>query len=98
MTYLSQFPIDVIKIDQSFVRNIGSDTSNESIIKTIYLLAENLGLYCIAEGVETLEQIEFLNKLGCHDFQGYYFAKPMPASELLKESVLNQVLKQLDGI
>ncbi|WP_394190054.1 EAL domain-containing protein [Pseudoalteromonas atlantica] len=98
LTYLSQFPIDVIKIDQSFVRNIGSDASNESIIKTIYLLAENLGLYCIAEGVETLEQIEFLNKLGCHDFQGYYFAKPMPASELLKESVLNQVLKQLDGI
>lgn len=98
LTYLSQFPIDVIKIDQSFVRNIGSDASNESIIKTIYLLAENLGLYCIAEGVETLEQIEFLNKLGCHDFQGYYFAKPMPATELLKESTLNQVIKQLDCI
>lgn len=98
LTYLSQFPIDVIKIDQSFVRNIGADVSNESIIKTIYLLAENLGLYCIAEGVETIEQIEFLKQLGCYDFQGYYFAKPMPANELLEESVLNLVIQRLASI
>ncbi|KTF17037.1 diguanylate phosphodiesterase [Pseudoalteromonas sp. H105] len=98
LTYLSQFPIDVIKIDQSFVRNIGADISNESIIKTIYLLAENLDLYCIAEGVETIEQIQFLQKLGCYDFQGYYFAKPMPATELLDESVLNLVIQRLNSI
>lgn len=59
LTYLSQFPINVIKIDQSFVNSIGTDKGDESIIKTIYSLAENLELYCIAEGVETREQLDF---------------------------------------
>ena len=75
LTYLSQFPIDVIKIDQSFVRNIGQDKSNESIIKTIHALSTNR-LYCIAEGVETTEQIKFLEKMGCEDSQGYYLLSP----------------------
>lgn len=76
LTYLSQFPIDVIKIDQSFVRQIGINPVNESIIRTIQSLASSLGIYCIAEGVETKEQRKFLNKLGCHYLQGYYFARP----------------------
>ena len=82
LTYLSQFPIDVIKIDQSFVNSIGDDKSDESIIKTIYTLAQNLELYCIAEGVETKQQKAFLEGLGCHVLQGYYFAKPMRAEQL----------------
>jgi diguanylate cyclase (GGDEF)-like protein len=82
LTYLSQFPIDVIKIDQSFVNSIGVDKSDESIIKTIYTLAQNLELYCIAEGVETKQQKTFLEGLGCHVLQGYYFAKPMRAAQL----------------
>lgn len=82
LTYLSQFPIDVIKIDQSFVNSIGVDKSDESIIKTIYTLAQNLELYCIAEGVETKQQKAFLEGLGCHVLQGYYFAKPMRAEQL----------------
>ncbi len=98
LTYLSRFPIDVIKIDQSFVRNIGVDSSNESIIKTIFLLAENLNLFCIAEGVENIEQIEFLMQLGCNDFQGYYFAKPMPSTMLLNEAELNPVIEKLQSI
>ena len=95
LTYLSQFPIDVIKIDQSFVRNIGHDRSNESIIKTIHALSANLGLYCIAEGVETTEQIKFLQHMGCDDFQGYYFAKPMLSEDLLAEQNLQSIVARL---
>ena len=98
LTYLNQFPIDVIKIDQSFVRNIGSDNSNESIIKTIHALSVNLGLYCIAEGVETLEQINFLRNMGCDDLQGYYFAKPMEAEDLIKESTIQTIVDRLNEL
>ena len=98
LTYLSQFPIDVIKIDQSFVRNIGQDKSNESIIKTIHALSTNLGLYCIAEGVETTEQIKFLEKMGCEDLQGYYFAKPMLVDELNKESTIEAIIGRLNAL
>ncbi|WP_350669618.1 EAL domain-containing protein, partial [Pseudoalteromonas sp. 43-MNA-CIBAN-0464] len=70
LTYLSQFPINVIKIDQSFVNSIGIDKGDESIIKTILSLAENLDLYCIAEGVETREQMIFLAEVGCTVLQG----------------------------
>ncbi|MGO2128220.1 MAG: EAL domain-containing protein [Pseudoalteromonas prydzensis] len=98
LTYLSQFPIDVIKIDQSFVRNIGQGSSNESIIRTIHTLAENLGLYCIAEGVETIEQIHFLNRIGCDDLQGYYFAKPTTADNLLNDAYIETVHQQLGTV
>lgn len=93
LTYLSQFPIDVIKIDQSFVNNIGADKGDESIVKTIYTLAKNLDLYCIAEGVETHQQKAFLANLGCHVLQGYYFAKPMRAEQLQNENTLAQISK-----
>ncbi|MEI8646143.1 EAL domain-containing protein [Pseudoalteromonas sp. Hal040] len=98
LTYLSQFPIDVIKIDQSFVRNIGQDKSNESIIKTIHALSSNLGLYCIAEGVETGEQISFLTEMGCEDLQGYYFAKPMLADDLIAESTIQAIIDRLNAL
>nr|WP_186436452.1 EAL domain-containing protein [Pseudoalteromonas neustonica] len=95
LTYLSQFPIDVIKIDQSFVRNIGRDSNNESIIRTIHTLAENLNLYCIAEGVETIEQIRFLNSIGCDDLQGYYFAKPTTAEILISDAYIQALQEKL---
>ncbi|MGO3784788.1 MAG: EAL domain-containing protein [Pseudoalteromonas prydzensis] len=98
LTYLSHFPIDVIKIDQSFVRNIGQDSGNESIIRTIHTLAENLGLYCIAEGVETIEQIQFLNRIGCDDLQGYYFSKPTTADNLLNDDYIQTVHNQLRSV
>lgn len=95
LTYLNQFPINVIKIDQSFVRNIGLDAGNDSIIKTIHSLARDLNLYCIAEGVETKEQIHFLQRIGCHDLQGYYFAKPTTAEQLLNEEFIMSVIKKI---
>ncbi len=98
LTYLSQLPIDVIKVDQSFVRNINQDKSDESIIKTIHALTTNLGLYCIAEGVETLEQINFLQRIGCDDFQGFYFAKPMLAEELLNPSMTQTIVDFLNDL
>jgi EAL domain-containing protein (putative c-di-GMP-specific phosphodiesterase class I) len=83
----------VIKIDQSFVSSIGIDRGDESIIKTIHSLAQNLELYCIAEGVETREQMLFLAKIGCHVLQGYYFAKPMSAKELTKSECFSEIIK-----
>ncbi|MBD1583770.1 EAL domain-containing protein [Pseudoalteromonas sp. S16_S37] len=82
LTYLNQFPIDIIKIDQGFVRKMNELSSNKSIIKTIYLLAKSLHMSCIAEGVETKEQLVFLKELGCHLMQGYYFSTPVSAKEL----------------
>ena len=72
--------------------------SNESIIKTIHALSTNLGLYCIAEGVETTEQIKFLEKMGCEDLQGYYFAKPMLIDELNKESTIQAIISRLNAL
>ena len=92
LTYLSQFPINVIKIDQSFVNSIGVDTGDESIIKTIFSLAENLELYCIAEGVETREQLDFLRNIGCYQLQGYYLARPMSANALMSPDCFEKII------
>ncbi|WP_105189136.1 EAL domain-containing protein [Pseudoalteromonas sp. T1lg48] len=98
LTYLNQFPIDVIKIDQSFVRQIGINPTNEAIIRTIHNLASSLGLYCIAEGVETREQIFFLNKLGCHHLQGFFFAKPCDAATLAAKYYLEKTLEKMNSL
>ncbi|MEO2279523.1 EAL domain-containing protein [Pseudoalteromonas pernae] len=98
LTYLNQFPIDVIKIDQSFVRQIGVNPTNEAIIRTIHNLSNSLGLYCIAEGVETREQIFFLNKLGCHHLQGFFFAKPTDAITLGSKEYIEQTLDKMKSV
>ncbi|WP_462159764.1 EAL domain-containing protein [Pseudoalteromonas sp. GB56] len=98
LTYLNQFPIDVIKIDQSFVRQIGVNPTNEAIIRTILNLSNSLGLYCIAEGVETREQIFFLNKLGCHHLQGFFFAKPTDAMTLASKEYIEQTLDKMKSV
>ncbi|MCG7534075.1 EAL domain-containing protein [Pseudoalteromonas sp. OOF1S-7] len=85
LTYLSQFPIDIIKIDQSFIRTLETHPHNRSIVKTIYMLAQNLNMACIAEGVETAQQVSFLRDLGCEYMQGYYFSKPLNASGLAEQ-------------
>ncbi|NRA83708.1 MAG: EAL domain-containing protein, partial [Gammaproteobacteria bacterium] len=82
LTYLSQFPIDVLKIDQSFVRNIDTNPMTKPIIKSIVSLADNLGLSCIAEGVETYEQLSYIRSLGCENIQGYFYAKPASVNEI----------------
>jgi EAL domain-containing protein (putative c-di-GMP-specific phosphodiesterase class I) len=81
LAYLSQLPLDQVKIDQSFVRNIGVKSIDAVIVQTIIGMANNLGLNVIAEGVETLEQRDFLERNGCPNYQGYLFGKPVPVGE-----------------
>ena len=78
LNYLKRFPIDVLKIDQSFVMDITSDPENSSVVSAIIALAHSLNLKVIAEGVETAEQLDFLKERGCNEVQGYYFSKPIP--------------------
>jgi len=82
LSYLRRFPFDKLKVDQAFVRNLGVTAGSAAIIHSVVSLGRSLGMTVHAEGVETLEQPIFLRAAGCHDFQGYYFARPMPADEL----------------
>jgi diguanylate cyclase (GGDEF)-like protein/PAS domain S-box-containing protein len=79
LTYLHQFPIDTLKIDRSFVTRI--DKENVEIVRTILMLAENLGMDAVAEGVETQEQMTLLRNLSCQSGQGYFFSKPLGVTE-----------------
>jgi len=82
LAYLKRFPIDYLKIDQSFVKGIPGDEDDENIVRSIIALAKNLKLSVIAEGVETEAQKRFMLEHGCDEMQGYLFSRPRPAAEL----------------
>lgn len=89
LQYLKKLPLDQLKIDQSFVRDITFDASDKAIVKTIIAMADSLNLDVIAEGVETTEQQQMLLDKGCKHFQGYLFGKPVPIEQfeaLLKKA------------
>lgn len=82
LAYLSQFPVDQLKIDRSFIKQITSDAASEAISTSVIALAHQMGLRVIAEGVETESQLAFLSRHGCDEIQGYYYSAPIPASAL----------------
>ena len=95
MAYLKRFPIDKLKIDQSFVRDIVTDEDDAAIVNATTALGHNLHMQVIAEGVETQEQLQFLKNNGCDEIQGYYFSRPVTADEftelLRKETNLHDI-------
>ncbi len=84
LSYLKRLPLDQLKIDQSFIRDIASDPNDAAVVQAIITMGHTFGFHVIAEGVETEAQQEFLDRHGCHAFQGYLFGRPVPLKEFEK--------------
>ncbi|SCN46462.1 diguanylate cyclase/phosphodiesterase (GGDEF & EAL domains) with PAS/PAC sensor(s) [methanotrophic endosymbiont of Bathymodiolus azoricus (Menez Gwen)] len=82
LSYLRRFPVDILKIDRSFIQDLNLDSGDDALVKAIIAMGQSLGLKVIAEGVETKEQLQFLQAHECDMIQGYYFSKPVNAEEI----------------
>jgi len=87
LSYLKKLPLNQLKIDRSFVQDLGHDISDEAIVNTIIRMSETLGLNVIAEGVETTAQRDMLERFGCYNYQGYLFGKPVPIQHFVQSLV-----------
>jgi EAL domain-containing protein (putative c-di-GMP-specific phosphodiesterase class I) len=85
LSVLKALPIDILKIDQSFVRDLGKSAGDTAIVAAVVNMARALALRVVAEGVETPEQLALLKSLGCDEYQGYYYSKPLPPEFLLRQ-------------
>lgn len=84
LSYLHLFPVDILKVDQSFVGKMFADKHSLAIVRSVIALAHSLGMSVVAEGAETREQAELLGAEGCEEMQGYYFSRPLPAEQFLE--------------
>lgn len=84
LSYLKRFPISTLKIDQSFVQDISNNADDAAIVNAIVALGHSLGLSVIAEGVETIEQLDYLRTIQCDEIQGYLFSRPIPGEEMTR--------------
>jgi EAL domain-containing protein (putative c-di-GMP-specific phosphodiesterase class I) len=84
LSYLKRFPIDTLKIDQAFVRDVPHDRDGSAIVEAIISMGHSLDLSVIAEGVETVDQLNFLKARRCNEIQGNYYSKPIPAAQFEK--------------
>ena len=84
LNMLTSMPIDVLKMDKAFIRNIQPGNKEMKLVKLVLDIAKNLGVPVVAEGVETEEELKMLKEAGCDIIQGYYFSKPIPPSEMEK--------------
>jgi diguanylate cyclase (GGDEF)-like protein len=91
LAYLRRFPLDVLKIDRAFIRNVATDPDDAAIVLAMISLAHSMKLEVVAEGVETEAQMSFLRMHGCDEIQGYYFARPMPAAECTRALAENRL-------
>jgi EAL domain-containing protein (putative c-di-GMP-specific phosphodiesterase class I) len=82
LSYLNQFPVDIVKIDRTFVANLGNDSVRNIIVTAVVQLAHALQMSVVAEGIETIDQHRTVTALGCDSSQGYYFGRPMPAGNV----------------
>jgi len=82
LSYIKRFPIDTLKIDQSFIAGIERDRGDRAIVQALIVLAHTLGMHVIAEGVENEGQQNMLLALGCDAFQGYFFSRPVPETQV----------------
>ena len=82
LSYLRRLPVDNLKIDKSFVDDLETDPNDREITKVIIAMAQSLGLVAVAEGVERASQLELLQEMGCHQYQGYLYSRPLPAAEM----------------
>nr|WP_279607742.1 EAL domain-containing protein [Burkholderia ambifaria] len=83
LVYLKDLPVDTLKIDQSFLTDCGSGSTDDAIVRAIVAMGRALGLDVVMEGVETAKQLAFLQEIGCHQGQGFLFARPQPADQLV---------------
>jgi EAL domain-containing protein (putative c-di-GMP-specific phosphodiesterase class I) len=83
LSYLKKYPFKQLKVDQSFVRGVPDNRDDAAIVEAVVRLGQSLNISVIAEGVETVDQQEFLKSLGCHAAQGYLYGRPMPAQDFV---------------
>jgi diguanylate cyclase (GGDEF)-like protein/PAS domain S-box-containing protein len=94
LSYLKKFPVDILKIDKSFIDGLGTDDHDSAIVRATINLAHTLGLFTVAEGAETLLQIQTLTGLGCDKAQGYFFCRPQPAAAITQHLLNEQHNRQ----